>query len=455
MSTHFGTLTRVIAVDALSLVLQRQKHTDEALAKLFSLHPQLRPLDKAFIYEMVFGSLRWLSKMDWIMSHMVDRPFSTLDPRVANALRIGVYQIYYMDKVPARAAVSETVEAIKKVGVASAASLVNAILRRVAAKADYFAKPDKNKEVVDYYAMHYAHPKWMIERWMRHLSPEKMEFLMASHNKPPLQTLKVISANPLPEGATNLSEYLLKTQSLESSWRALPGALRLERLPRFESCEAYKKGCYIVQDEAAQLLTCLVDPSPTDKIFDACAAPGGKAFGLLEAGARQENLILCEAAHKRLKILGENIQRLGYRSLTVKHGDAAEVAAHDRYDKILLDAPCSAMGVIRRHPEIKWQRTSQDVVRSAEEQARLLNALSQRLTEKGELVYMVCSFEPEETIWQIQQFLKNHPEFSILPPHNRIHEFYRKYITRANELLIYTGNSDDLDGFYGVILKRG
>ena len=454
MSTKIGALTRALAIDALTHVLTRHIHTDVALEKLFASQPNLRALDKAFIYEIVFGSLRWLSKMDWIMSHMVDRPFSSLDPRVVNALRVGAYQIYYMDRVPERAAVSETVEAIKQVGVPNAASFVNAILRRVAKKSDYFPKPDKEKFPLDYYPMQFSHPKWMVERWHKQLPQDRFEYLLVNNNKIPKQTLKLIKRNPLPEGNKDFPTYLLKTHSLESSWRALPGAFRVESLPKFDNCEAFQKGCYIVQDEAAQLATSLMQPSPQDTCLDACAAPGGKSIYLWDAGVEPQNLTVCDSAQKRLKILNDNFTRVGLTGVTILHGDVVEQCKGKIFTKVLLDAPCSSMGVIRRHPEIKWLRVPNDILSCAAEQARLLEGLAGCVASGGEMVYSVCSFELEETTQQIENFLRAHKEFEIISPMDRLHDFYKKYVTRLEELLIYSGNPDDLDGFFAVILRK-
>lgn len=454
MSTRSGSLTRAIAIDALTHVLTRNIHSDVALERLFANHPNLRSLDKAFIYEMVFGSLRWLAKMDWIMSHMLDRSFSSLDPRVANALRIGTYQIYYMDRVPERAAVSETVEAVKQVGVPNAASLVNAILRRVAKKSEYFPKPDKVTQAFEYYSMHHSFPQWMIERWYNQLSIERFEYLLSNNNRIPKNTLKLIAHNDLPNGERDLATYLLKSHSIESSWRPLPGALRIESLPKFNECEAFKKGCYIVQDEAAQLSASLVQPSLTDTCLDACAAPGGKSIYLWENGINPQNLTVCDFAQKRLKLLRENFERVGLSGATILHGDVVEQCKGKVFQKILLDAPCSAMGIIRRHPEIKWLRTPSDIQNCALEQARLLDGLTKNVAIGGELIYIVCSFELEETIHQINKFLEKHPNFEKISPLDRVHDFYKKYVTRENELLIYSGNLDDIDGFFGVVLKR-
>jgi 16S rRNA (cytosine967-C5)-methyltransferase len=454
MSTKIGTLTRALAIDALTHVLTRHIHADVALEKLFASQQNLRPLDKAFIYEIVVGSLRWLAKMDWIMAHMVDRPFSSLDPRVVNALRVGAYQIYYMDRVPERAAVSETVEAVKQVGVPNASSFVNAILRRVAKKSDYFPKPDKEKFPLDYFPMQFSHPKWMVERWYKQLSQDKFEYLLSNNNKQPKQTLKLIKKNPLPESGQDFPTYLLKNHSLESAWRALPGAFRVESLPRFENCEAFKRGCYLVQDEAAQLVTSLMKPSSSDTCLDACAAPGGKSIYLWDAGVEPQNLTVCDAAQKRLKILNENFARVGLQGANILYGDVVEQCKGKIFNKILLDAPCSAMGVIRRHPEIKWQRVPNDILNCAAEQARLLDGLANCVASGGEMIYSVCSFEIEETIQQIDNFLSKHKEFDKISPMDRLHDFYKKYVTKNEELLIYSGNPDDLDGFYAVILRK-
>lgn len=452
--TKIGTLTRVIAIDALTHVLTRQVHSDLALQKLFKNYSNLRTLDKAFVYEMVLGSLRWLSKMDWIMSHVVNRPLTSLDPRVINALRVGAYQIYYMDRVPERAAVAETVEAIKSAGVPNASSFVNAILRRIAKKSEYFPKPNKEEFYAEYCAMQYAHPIWLVNRWMKNIPKDKFEYLLINNNKPPKFTLKRIFKNPLPDNTEPFTAYLLRTFGLKSHSRPLSGAYTVESLPKFESCEAFQKGCYIVQHESAQLCCQLLSLTETDKVLDACAAPGGKSIALWERGVLPENLTICDFSQKRLQRLYENFTRVGLYGVKILHGDAVEQCKDQTFDKILLDAPCSALGVIRRHPEIKWQRTPKDIDACAQNQKKLLAGLAKRLNPCGELLYIVCSFEPEETTLQIDDFLNQHPDFEIEPIGNRVHDFYRKYITKQNELLIYGGNIDDLDGFYAVVLKK-
>lgn len=454
MSTRIGTLSRAIAIDALNHVMTRRQHADAVLERLFKHHAEeLRPLDRAFIFEIVYGSLRWLSKMDWIMSHMVDRPFTSLDPRVACALRVGAYQIFYMDRVPDRAAVSETVEAIKKVGAGNASTFVNAILRRVARKADYFPKPDRESMLSEYLSVQFSHPQWMIERWLKHISADRLEHFLSGNNKAPPIVLRRLRSRTLPEGE-DLATYLLRTQGISSEWLPLKTALRVERLPQFSSCSAFAQGHYIVQDAAAQLVVQLVHPAEGAKVLDACAAPGGKAIALWDQGVAPENLTIADANQKRLGVLQENLRRVGLEPAQIMLGDVVENVKDKVFDTILLDAPCTALGVVRRHPEIKWHRVPSDIVHCASEQRRLLDGLAPAVRVEGELIYIVCSAELEETTQQMRGFLQRHPNFETVPLEHRIHDYYRRYITRENELLILPGNSDDLDGFYAVVFRK-
>ena len=466
MSTRIGALTRTIAIDALTHVLTRHVHSDVALERLFNHHQkELRSLDRAFIYEMVMGSLRWMSKIDWIMGHVLtQRPLQSLDPRVANSLRIGAYQLFYMDRVPARAAVSETVEAVKHVGVPNASSLVNAVLRRLSKKAEYFQKPDKEKNLLDYYSMQYAHPRWMVERWMHEIPSDRLEHVLIGNNKIPSYTLRILKRNtPLME--EDLDHYLLRTQGIKTQHRPLAGALHIESLPNFKECEGFQKGLYIVQDEASQLVTSILNAGPEDICLDTCAAPGGKAIDLWDNGVKPENLTVCDISNKRLVTLLENFERVNLLGARIIHGDWEKKEFKDHlkhtilndlgtFTKILLDAPCSATGVIRRHPEIKWLRTPADITTCAEKQSLLLKTASQSLLPGGELLYTVCSIEREETNSVIDKFLMEEKEFAVVDPTERIHPHYRKYIAKNKSVLILPGNHDNIDGFYACLLKR-
>jgi 16S rRNA (cytosine967-C5)-methyltransferase len=456
MPSRIGVLTRATAIDALCHILGRKLHADVALDNLFKAHPELRPIDRAFIYEIVLGSLRWLSKMDWILGHMLDRPFHALDPRVANALRVGTYQIFYMDRVPDRAAVAETVEAVKSMGAGQAASFVNAILRRVARKAEYFPKPDKETAAVDYYSMHTAHPSWMVSKWLDLMPLERLEHVLSSHNREPNKTLRILRKRPL-AGGESLATYLLRTQGIHSETRPLKSALRVTDYPRFHECEAFAAGCYIVQDESAQLAASIVQPGPGESVYDCCAAPGGKTIAIWDDADESVSYFVSDSSKKRLATLEQNFARLGLLEQPQVHLQVAEAGVGfegQTFDKVVLDAPCSSMGVIARNPEIKWHRVPADIATAAVQQEKMLDTMAKRVKVGGELIYMVCSFEPEETTTQIARFTERHPEFIAVDLRGRIHDYYRKYLSHDGSLVIYSGNQDGIDGFFACALSR-
>jgi 16S rRNA (cytosine967-C5)-methyltransferase len=456
MSTQTGTRTRTLAIDALVHVLTRNQHADSAMEKLFNTADKgtpLRPLDRAFVFEMVYGTLRWLGKIDWILGHMVSRPMASLDPRVVCALRVGTYQIFYMDRVPDRAAVSETVEAVKKMGAHQASSFVNAILRRVAKKAEYFPKPNKETETVDYLAMQFAHPKWMVERWISRMNQERLEHMLSAHNTPPLQSLRVVTRK-MHDEPEPFPVRLLRESGVKASARPLPGCWRVESLPNFSQSGLFQEGKFFVQEEAAQVASSIIAPLKGDTVFDACSAPGGKSLHLWAEGLDPKNLTLCDSSAKRVTTLQQNLDRMGLLGARLLVGDLASVAPGEQFSKVVLDAPCSSFGVIRRHPEIKWLRTLGDVERCASEQRRLLEAASAKVAPNGELIYMVCSHETEETTANTSWFLQNFQHFEVAPLDGRIHDFYKKYVTAQNEFLVMPGNTDQLDGFYAVVFKK-
>jgi 16S rRNA (cytosine967-C5)-methyltransferase len=323
----------------------------------------------------------------------------------------------------------------------------------VSRKAEYFPKPDKVKQQAEYLAMHHAHPQWMIDRWLSNIPPERLDHMLSGNNTPPKNSLRVLARNPVP-GGDDLATFLLREHGIASHWRPLKGALQVESLPPFETCEAFKAGCYIVQDEAAQLCASIVAPRPTDTLLDACSAPGGKAIHMWDAGVEANQITLCDFSQKRIALMQKNLDRVKLHGATLVHGDAGSALSGKSFSKVVLDAPCSAMGVIRRHPEIKWLRSLADVENCAKEQRRLLVSCASLVEPHGELVYIVCTQEVEETSAVSDDFLASHPEFEIASLDGRIHDYYRKYLTRRNEVLVLPGNGDDLDGFYAVIFRK-
>ncbi len=448
------TLARDLAY-AIFIGAVEGKHKPEELSdSLYNKHPELEPRDKAFIKELVFGSLRWYGKLYWILQHTSKRDLKSVSSEVRAALILGAYQVYYMDKVPDRAAVNESVEYIRRSGQASACSFVNGILRQIARKSAYFQKPDKEKKPAEYLEIQYAFPRWIVERWLKAFYFNQVETMLAACNKPPPYTVRVNSIKYHHENIPNLQHELLKTEKTSSDRRPLRSALQLMSSPQTAAGSLFADGHFTVQDEASQLIGFLVNPQPDELICDACAGPGGKLSHIYELGEGKIQLIGLEKKEAAYIKMQETMQRLGHLKYEAIKADFLEWKPTNPLNKILLDAPCSGLGVLRRHPEGKLHKTEHTIKEHAILQRTMIKKAIENLAPGGELIYSVCSHEPEESLDHLN-FIKStySDNIEVISPVSRISSFYKKYVTRDNILLIFSGNPENMDGFASFIIK--
>lgn len=447
---------REIAYDAFIQVMEHNKAPEDATEALYAARGKdLKRLDRNFIKEVIYGSLRWYSKIFWILQNTSNRDLTKSTPEIRAALVLGTYQIFYMDRVPDRAAVNESAEYVRIRGQAHAVSFVNGILRQIARRAEYFAKPDKKALPVEYLSLQFAHPQWIVRRWFEHFKFDRLELMLASNNQPPpwtirLNTLKI----PLQE-IHELQQKLLREEKTHSDKRPLRSALRLKEAPQLDNKSLFGQGYFTIQDESSQLIALLVDAQPHQYIVDAAAGPGGKLSHVYELGQATLALLAIEKNPEQMRRAKETMERLGHRQLEWLEQDFLDWAPGDkRPQKILLDAPCSGLGVLRRHPEGKWQKQGSIVTHMAELQKKLIMHALSCLEPGGELIYSVCSFEPEETIahvaWLREKF---GDKIELISPVPRLPDYYKRYVTRENLLLVYSGNQDEMDGFGAFIIK--
>lgn len=449
------SLAREIAFDAYIAIMDHKKKPEDVLAEAYAIHgAKVTRLDKAFIKEILYGSLRWYSKIYWILQNTSKRNLDDSSPEIRAALVIGTYQIYYMDRVPDRAAVNESVEYIRKKGQAKATAFVNGILRQIARRAEYFTKPDKKAKPKEYLALQFAHPQWMVERWLKRFRFDRMEQMLAANNQPPPFTVRVNSLKTALNDSSEIQETLLRDDKVTSERRPLRSALRLTKSPSLSESKLFQEGYITVQDEASQLIGYLVAPEAEQKIADACAGPGGKLSHVYELGQEKITLYAIEKDDDQYRKAVETCDRLGHKKLNWIHDDFLAWTAPEKLDKLLLDAPCSGLGVLRRHPEGKWHKGVKLVETMAEQQwAMILHALKQ-LKLGGELIYSVCSFESEETeahLARVKTELADKVE--VVSPVSRLPDFYKKYVTQDQLFAVYAGNSEEMDGFGAFILR--
>jgi 16S rRNA (cytosine967-C5)-methyltransferase len=415
----------------------RPKHAVDSLSQLFDRR------DRSFVMEIVYGVLRYKDTLDWILSHFLKNPAKAGDFTLNN-LRASLYQFYFM-RVPDWAVVSESVEIEKAASGHGKPSLVNAVLRNVLRQKERFTPPLTLGDPLSDIAVNTSHPQWLVKRWIHRFGEDKALRLAEANNRVPPMTIR---ANTLRTTRQDLLGLLAEHGVESSPTEFSPEGITLGRL-RSHTELAFAHGLFAVQDEASQLISHLLGPKPKEKVLDACAAPGGKTTHLAQLMQDSGEITAVEKDNKRIPLLRDNIGALGIRSVIIINQDAAELRGAGPFDRILLDAPCSATGVIRRNPDIKYRRKAKDLNEYRAKQIHLLHATSRFLKEGGRLVYSVCSMEPEEGEQVINEFLKTSKEFRIIDAE----ALFLKSFIYEGFLRTYP-HLHNMDGFFGVALCR-
>lgn len=450
------SIAREISYDTLVGVIRDRKNPDDLLDLHYQkLGPKLKRIDKNLAKEIVYGTLRWWSKMYWILQHTSSRDLDKSSDEVKVALCAGTYQIYYLSKIPDRAAVNESAEYMRKRKQVSAVSFVNGILRQIAKKASYFPKPDKEEKPVEYLALQFAHPEWMVKRWYTRFKFDRLAEMLKNSNETPPFTIRMNSLKTDLDSQSEFMTLLLKEESIHSAKRPLRGAIRLKSSPDLGPESLFAKGLYTIQDESSQLIAHLVNPKEDDIIVDACSGPGGKLTHIYELSNGKAKIESIEKDTLQYEKAISNAERLGFDGINFVHSDFLEFTPSNAPNKILIDAPCTGLGVLRRHPDGKYHKKPDIVeIMAAKQRAILTHALSM-LQVNGEIVFSVCSFETEETTDQLKWLLEEFDgKIEVVNPTDRVQDFYKKYITRDNVLSVYAGNKDLMDGFGAFIIKK-
>ena len=449
------TISRLIAFDAFVEVMENNRKPEEVLEELYTKNPKdLKRIDRNLTKEILYGGLRWYKKIYWILQHTSKkRDLKTVSPHVRASLILGTYQIFYMDRIPDRAAVNESVEYVRAKGEASAVPFVNGMLRQIARRAEYFTKPDKKTKPVDYLALQFSHPDWLVRRWHKRFNFERMEAMLAANNQPPPIYIRTNSQKTLPQ---DLQESLLRDEQTQSEKGSLKGCISLKKHPDTSAESLFAKGFYTFQDQASQLIPHLLKLESGQTIVDAAAGPGGKLTHIAELGGDRIKLTAVEKNERQMQRAQETATRLGsHARIDWVLDDFANYQPSSPVDCVLLDAPCTGLGVLRRHPEAKWQKTEAGILELQKKQRELIKHAFDILKLGGELIYSVCSFEPEETEEHLKWLESEMPgKFEVITPVSRLPDYFKKYVTRQNVLLIFAGNQDDMDGFGAFIIRR-
>jgi 16S rRNA (cytosine967-C5)-methyltransferase len=402
---------REVALDILIQYEERQSYSNLLLNQVL-IKSGLDVRDKRLVTELVYGTIQRLNTIDWILNRLVKKGTRSLEPWVRQLLRLGIYQLAYLDKIPPRAAVHETVQLGKKRGHQGISGLVNGVMRsylRQREKLTPSAPPKNMKEK----ALFYSHPEWMVRRMEEVYGEEESQKLFTSNLLPPKVNIRV---NSLRLTREQLIEKWRNEQAGEAGLSPVsPDGIRIERggNPAFSSL--FRDGECSIQDESSMLVAPALDPKPGMKVLDVCAAPGGKTMHLAERMKNEGSILACDIHEHKLELISSNANRLGITIVTPKLADGRELGkqiAPETFDAILLDAPCSGLGVIRRKPDLKWSKEAEMIEPLVQLQRELLEAAAPLLKPGGALVYSTCTIEPRENREQVEAFLSRHPEFS-------------------------------------------
>jgi 16S rRNA (cytosine967-C5)-methyltransferase len=400
------SIARKIAYEVLRRVESQGAYASELLHA--ELGANIKPADAGFATELTMGVLRWRRLLDFLLDRHLRKSVERLDLPVAVALRIGAYQLRFLDKIPARAALNESVELVKLARKSSAAPLVNAVLRRILEESRTPTKQLLPPRVapIERLGLLHSHPLWMVERWLARLGETATVALLEANNAAPRRSCAAHQPDQRESIVRELEESGLQVapgQLLKSAFSVIGGSV--------VRTEAFRSGKISIQDEASQTIPFLLDVCAGDRVLDLCAAPGGKTVALIRAAGPNALVIAADVHPHRLEATRSQFARLGLSRPQVVALNAARPLPFSRlFERILLDAPCSGTGTLARHPEIRWRLRPEQLAEFHALQTRLLrNALAQ-LAPGGRLVYSTCSLEPEENEDVVAEALAAQPQ---------------------------------------------
>lgn len=405
--------------------------------------------DIGLISEIVYGVTTWKLTLDIIINKYSKLKLKKLSPWILNILRMGIYQIIFLDKIPKSAAVNESVNLAKRYGHKSSSNFVNAILRKVDKK-DYeeLFEIENNVERISKTT---SMPVWVIEELLKDNEINKVENICKSSNLKPKLSIRVNNLK------TNKKELIkkLKNEGCTVEEGILDDFLILNKAKNIENLESFKLGLFTIQDEAAGLIPIILNPDENDRVLDACSAPGGKTSYLAEIMKNSGEIESWDIYEHRLKLVEENVKRLGIKNVKTKEKDASvfDEKYKEKFDKILLDVPCLGIGVLKRKPDIKWQRSKNDIKNIVEIQEKILQNCSNYLKIGGEIVYSTCSILKDENADIIKSFINKNENFELEKiTLNESEKYFEKFIKKEGYLQVY--QNENIDGFFMAKIRK-
>lgn len=430
-------------------ILNRIERSDAYLDRLMDAElesSEMNELDKGLMNEIVTGVIRWRMKLDWVLTGFFHGSFTKAETNIRNALRVALYQILFLDRVPQSAAVNEAVEFMKRLRGQKVANQVNAILRNIIRSTDNIRYPDINEDQIQHLAVVESHPVWMVRRWVTRFGYDQTKDLLEASNRIPDLTIRV---NRLKMDINYFLDRLTERQIQFQKSKYLDWFVRVQHMAGIGKSEMYRNGFFVVQDESAGIPVILLDPKPGDRVLDLCSAPGGKTTFIGELMKNIGEIVAVDKYGTRLSMVKAACQRLGIANVHFVASDARTIKVQPA-DKVLVDAPCSGLGVLAKKPDAKWKREQEDLVTLANIQHAILANAAQLVKDGGILVYSTCTMEPEENAEIIREFLSQHPDFEV----DRAEKFVDGSLVNSDGFVETFPHKHGMDGSFSARLRK-
>ena len=439
-------IVREVALKTLYKIDKEEAYSNIALDEnIKENRNKLDDRDIGFISEIVYGVTSWKLTIDEMIKKYSKLQLKKISPWILNILRMGIYQIVFLDKVPKSAAVNESVNLAKRYGHKGSRNFVNAILRKIDKK-DYEAFFEIENPI-ERISKTTSMPTWIIKELLKDNDIKKVEEICKASNIKPKVTIRV---NTLKTDKETVKKQLIERNIIVNEGE-LEDFLILEKAKNIEQLDLFKQGYFTVQDEGAGLVAKIVNPKPNEWILDACSSPGGKTTYMAELMENKGKIVAWDLHPHRVKLVEENAKRLGIHIVETKCQDAMiyNETYKEIFDKILLDVPCLGIGVLKRKPDIKWKRNPEDIPQIAQIQEKILEICSQYLKPNGQIVYATCSIFSAENDKIVEKFLKNNQAFTYAKIEIPQME---KSLENSNLIQLYQG--EETDGFFICKLQK-
>ena len=430
-------------------ILNRVERSDAYLDRVLETemrNTEMNELDKGLMNEIVTGVVRWQMKIDWVLTGFFHGNFTKAETNIKNALRVALYQILFLDKVPHSAAVNESVEFIKRLRGQKVADLVNGVLRNILRNLENIRYPDFKENKIQHLAVIESHPLWLVKRWINRFGYDEAKKFLAANNERPDLTLRV---NRLKIDFNYFLTQLEQHQIQFTRSEYLDFFVRVKHMAGIGSSDMFRQGFFVVQDESAGLVVQLLDPKPGDRVIDMCSAPGGKATFIGELMKNVGEIVAVDRYETRLNLVKSACQRLGIANAHFIAADASLVQTAPA-ERVLVDAPCSGLGVLAKKPDAKWKREPEDLINLVQTQRAILENAAKHVKPGGILVYSTCTTEPEENYDLIKSFLAEHSEFSV----ESAAQFVNSRIVSPDGYIETFPHRNAMDGSFAIRLKK-